>query len=176
MPEENKVIWTIGHSSRTYEELLAMLRSFNIELVADVRHFPGSRKYPHFNKESLEITLPESNIEYVHIVSLGGRRKPHSDSRNSAWKNSAFRGYADHMETDAFHQGMTELAGRALKQRTAVMCSEAVWWRCHRSMIADYLKAQGWKVMHIMEVGKAQEHPYTSPARIVDGKLSYEAL
>lgn len=176
MPEENKVIWTIGHSSRTYEELLAMLESFNIELVTDVRHFPGSGKYPHFNKESLEINLPENNIEYVHIISLGGRRKPGSDSRNSAWKNNAFRGYADYMETDAFREGITELVNKALKQRTAVMCSEAVWWRCHRSMIADYLKVQGWKVMHIMEVGKAQEHPYTSPAKIVDGKLSYEAL
>ena len=175
MPEENKVIWTIGHSTRTLEELLNMLKSFTIALVADVRHYPGSRKYPQFNKESLEITLPENNIGYVHLVDLGGRRKPDADSKNTSWRNTAFRGYADYMETDAFHQGMTELISEALKHRTACMCSEAVWWRCHRSMIADYLKARGWKVMHIMEAGKAQEHPYTAPARIIDCKLSYSA-
>lgn len=175
MPEENNLIWTIGHSTRTIEELLNMLKSFNIELIADVRHYPGSRKYPHFNKESLEVSLHENNIGYVHLVDLGGRRKPHPDSKNTSWRNTAFRGYADYMETDAFHRGMTELTSEALKRRTACMCSEAVWWRCHRSMIADYLKAQGWKVMHIMEAGKAQEHPYTAPATIVDGKLTYSA-
>ena len=173
MPEENKTIWTIGHSTRSLEELLTMLHSFNIEIVADVRHFPGSRKYPHFNKESMEVTLPQNNIQYTHISSLGGRRKVNPGSRNTAWKNNAFRGYADYMETDIFKEGIIELAGKALKQRTAFMCSEAVWWRCHRSMIADYLKLQGWKVMHIMDVAKAQEHPYTSPARIVDGELNY---
>jgi len=173
MPEENKTIWTIGHSTRSLEELLTMLRSFNIEIVADVRHFPGSRKYPHFNKESMEITLPQNDIQYTHIKNLGGRRKVNPGSRNTAWKNDAFRGYADYMETDIFKEGIIELAGKASKQRTAFMCSEAVWWRCHRSMIADYLKLQGWRVMHIMDVAKAQEHPYTSPARIVDGELNY---
>ena len=173
MLEVNKVIWTIGHSTRTLEELLTMLQSFSIELVADVRNFPGSRKYPYFNKESLEITLSQSNLQYIHLKSLGGRRKPNTDSKNTAWKNTAFRGYADYMETDAFKQGISELEGNALKHRTAYMCSEAVWWRCHRSMISDYLKAHGWKVMHIMEVDKAQEHPYTSPARVVDVELSY---
>ena len=176
MPEKNSTIWTIGHSTRTFEEFLAMLQSFNIALLADVRHFPGSRKYPHFNKESLQITLPESNIQYVHLIKLGGRRKTRPDSTNTAWKNSAFRGYADYMETDAFKEGITELTDEALQQRTAFMCSEAVWWRCHRSMIADYLKVRGWKVMHIMDVGKAQEHPYTSAATIVDHQLSYAAL
>lgn len=171
----NNEIWTIGHSTRTLDELLAMLQSFGIELVADVRNFPGSRKYPYFNKEALEITLPQNNIQYVHLKSLGGRRKPNAASTNTAWKNTAFRGYADYMETDAFKEGISELTDKALQLRTAYMCSEAVWWRCHRSMISDYLKAHGWKVMHIMEVGKAQEHPYTSPARIVNGELSYAA-
>lgn len=173
MPEENNTIWTIGHSTRSLEELVAMLRSFEIKVLVDVRHFPGSRKYPHFNKESLEVTLPEHNIQYVHLKSLGGRRKVHPNSRNTAWKNDAFRGYADYMETDAFEKGITELVNIASRQRTAYMCSEAVWWRCHRSMISDYLKVRGWKVMHIMDVGKAQEHPYTSPARVVNGKLTY---
>jgi uncharacterized protein (DUF488 family) len=175
MLEVKNVIWTIGHSTRTLEQLLAMLHSFSIELVADVRNFPGSRKYPYFNKESLEISLPQNNIQYVHLKSLGGRRKPNADSKNTTWKNTAFRGYADYMETQPFKQGMSELANSALKLRTAFMCSEAVWWRCHRSMISDYLKAHGWKVMHIMEVNKAQEHPYTSPAKIIDGELSYAA-
>lgn len=173
MPEENKTIWTIGHSTRSLEELLTMLHSYKIEIVADVRNFPGSRKYPHFNKESMEVTLPQNNIQYVHFKSLGGRRKVSPGSKNTAWKNNAFRGYADYMETDIFKEGITELAGKALEQRTACMCSEAVWWRCHRSMISDYLKLHGWKVMHIMDVTKAQEHPYTSPARIVNGELNY---
>lgn len=175
MPEENNTIWTIGHSTRTLQELIAMLQSFNIEVVADVRHYPGSRKYPHFNKESLEITLPQNNIQYIHLISLGGRRKTNPNSKNTTWKNDAFRGYADYMETDAFKHGIVDLISIANKKRTAIMCSEAVWWRCHRSMIADYLKAHHWKVMHIMDIGKAQEHPFTSPAKIVDGELTYAA-
>jgi uncharacterized protein (DUF488 family) len=173
MPEENKIIWTIGHSTRSLEELLTLLRSFDIVTVADVRHFPGSRKYPHFNQASMEVTLPQHHINYVHLIKLGGRRKASPASINTAWKNSAFRGYADYMQTDTFKEGITELVSHALQNRTAFLCSEAVWWRCHRSMIADYLKVQGWKVMHIMDVEKAKEHPYTSPARIVNGELKY---
>ena len=173
MPEENKTIWTIGHSTRTYDELIAMLHSFEISLVADVRHFPGSRKFPHFNKEILQVTLPQHHIRYVHFISLGGRRKAKAGSTNTAWKNSAFRGYADYMETDVFYKGIADLTHQALQQRVAYMCSEAVWWSCHRAMISDYLKSQGWKVMHIMGIGKSQEHPYTSPARIVSGELNY---
>jgi uncharacterized protein (DUF488 family) len=173
MPEENKTIWTIGHSTRSLEDFVSMLHSFDIQLIADVRSFPGSRKYPHFNKEALEVMLPKSNIQYVHLKSLGGRRKVSPSSKNTAWKHEAFRGYADYMETADFKQGISELVSTALKQRTAYMCSEAVWWRCHRSMISDYLKVQDWKVMHIMDVAKAQEHPYTSPARIVNGELNY---
>lgn len=174
MKAENKSIWTIGHSTRSFEEVVTMLHSFSIQLVVDVRSFPGSRKFPQFNKEALEIFLPENNIRYVHMITLGGRRKAHVDSRNTGWRHAAFRGYADYMETSAFKDGIKELIEKALKQRTAYMCSEAVWWRCHRSMISDYLKVQGWKVMHIMGVGKAEEHPYTAPARIVNGELNYE--
>jgi uncharacterized protein (DUF488 family) len=173
MREENKTIWTIGHSTRSFEEFRAMLQSFSIELVVDVRHYPASRKFPQFNKEALEIALSQSGIRYLHVKDLGGRRKANPDSKNTGWRHPAFRGYADYMETSAFKNGVEELIQRASHLRTAYMCSEAVWWRCHRSLISDYLKVQGWKVMHIMSAGKAQEHPYTSPAKIVHGALTY---
>ncbi len=171
----NKTVWTIGHSTRAFEELVEMLHSFQIEMVADVRSYPGSRRYPQFNKEALEISLPQNNIQYCHLKNLGGRRKVNPDSKNTAWRHVAFRGYADYMETDAFKEGIKDLERTAFNQRTAYMCSEAVWWRCHRSMISDYLKVHGWIVLHIMEVKKAQEHPYTAPAKILKGELSYEA-
>ena len=174
MKEKNKTIWTIGHSTRPLEEFIAMLHSFKIELIADIRSYPGSRKFPQFNKEALEVSLPQNNIQYVHIKELGGRRKANPDSKNTAWRHVAFRSYADYMETGTFKEGIKELEQIALKQRTAYMCSEAVWWRCHRSMVSDYLKLRGWKVMHIMGMEKATEHPYTSPARIVDNELNYE--
>lgn len=151
-----------------------MLHSFNIELIADVRSYPGSRRFPQFNKESLEISLPQNNIQYVHLINLGGRRKANPDSKNTGWRNISFRGYADYMETGLFKDGISELINSASGQRTAYMCSEALWWRCHRSMISDYLKSEGWKVMHILGIGKAEEHSYTAPARIVQGALNYE--
>jgi uncharacterized protein (DUF488 family) len=171
--ELSRVIWTIGHSNRTIELFLEILRSFNIELLVDVRQFPGSRKYPYFNKEELAATLQQHNIEYVHMVELGGRRKPAKDSPNITWKNDAFRAYADYMETGEFKEAVSKLEKCASAKRTAYMCSEAVWWSCHRSMISDQLKTNGWQVMHIMDIGKAKEHPYTAPARIVDGELTY---
>jgi uncharacterized protein (DUF488 family) len=151
-----------------------MLNSFQIECVIDIRSFPGSRKYPHFNKEALEVSLPQSNINYSHLKVLGGRKKALTDSKNTTWRHPAFRGYADYMETDAFKEGIIELEKIALQKSTAYMCSEAVWWRCHRSMVSDYLKVHKWKVMHIMDIGKSAEHPFTEPARIVDGELTYE--
>jgi len=174
MKNENKNIWTIGHSTRTFDEFMALLKSFQIEVVADIRSFPGSRRFPQFNKETLEITLPQNDLRYIHIKNLGGRRKVKPNSKNTSWRHPAFRGYADFMETEVFKEGISKLEQIASKERTVYMCSEAVWWRCHRSMVSDYLKAHGWKVMHIMGVGKAQEHPYTQPARIVNGELSYE--
>ena len=171
--DKNKTVWTIGHSTRSLEELVNILHSFQIEIVADIRSFPGSRKFPQFNKENLEISLPENGIKYVPIKKLGGRRKTNRDSKNTTWRHLAFRSYADYMETEDFKEGIIELEKIANKERTAYMCSEAVWWRCHRSMVSDYLKAAGWIVMHIMAAGKADEHPYTSPARIVDGQLTY---
>jgi uncharacterized protein (DUF488 family) len=171
---KEKIIWTIGHSTRTFEELIEMLDSFKIEIVCDIRSFPGSRKFPQFNKESLQVTLPQNNIEYFHLKKLGGRRKANQDSKNTTWRHIAFRSYADYMETTEFKEGIIDLEKIAGKKRTAYMCSEAVWWRCHRSMVSDYLKVHGWKVMHIMAVGKAEEHPFTAPARIENGELTYE--
>ena len=169
-----KIIWTIGHSTRTQEHFINMLQSFSIKMLIDIRTYPGSSRYPHFNKENLEIVLPENNIGYVHLKSLGGRRQSKPGSKNTSWKNAAFRGYADYMETNEFKNAIRELEAIAIKQRTAYMCSEAVWWRCHRSMVSDYLKANGWTVYHIMEIEKSTEHTYTKPTKIIDGQLSYE--
>ena len=168
-----KKIWTIGHSTRSEEEFLSLLQTFSIELIADIRSYPGSRRYPHFNKESLEKFLSQQDIAYVHLPELGGRRKPLPESRNTAWRIAAFRGYADYMETEEFKTAIRVLENLALEKRTAYMCSEAVWWRCHRSLVSDYLKVKGWKVLHIMNEKKAQEHPFTKPVSIINGKLSY---
>lgn len=174
MKYENKTIWSIGHSTRTLDEFIALLRSFNIEVIADIRSFPGSRKFPHFNKEALEISLPQNNIQYILLKNLGGRRKGNPGSRNTGWRHIAFRSYADYMETGTFRSGILDLEKIALEKRTAYMCSEAVWWKCHRSMVSDYLKLKGWVVIHIMGVGKETGHPYTSPARIINNELNYE--
>lgn len=170
---QSKTVWTIGHSTHSLDELVAMLHSFNIETVVDIRSYPRSRKFSQFNKEALELSLPENNIEYIHLKKLGGRRKVNPESKNTTWRHAAFRGYADYMESESFAEGIKELIVIALEKRTAYMCSEAVWWRCHRSMVSDYLKAHGWDVQHIMGVNKASEHPYTQPARIVAGELTY---
>lgn len=172
--KETKKLWTIGHSTHPFEDFVAMLKSFQIEQLVDVRSFPGSRKFPQYNKEILQKTIPAQHIDYVHLEKLGGRRKVNPDSENTVWRNESFRGYADYMETEAFKEGLETLKKLAAEKRTAIMCSEAVWWRCHRSMVSDALKAEGWDVQHIMGVDKEQEHPYTQPARVVDGELTYK--
>ena len=169
-------IWTIGHSTLSIENFLGSLNSFEIQLLADVRSFPGSRRYPHFNKENLSKALADTGIRYEHFRELGGRRRPRPDSINMAWRNESFRGYADYMETAEFRAGVERLIGFASNQRVAIMCSEAVWWRCHRSMISDFLKVKGIDVVHIMGEGKSEPHPFTSAARVVDGELSYRGV
>lgn len=169
-------IWTIGHSTRTAQNLGEILLAHKIETLVDVRTFPGSRRYPQFNKSELSAFLANLGINYVHLPRLGGRRLPRKDSHNTAWRNSSFRGYADHMETPEFDAGIKELLELARTNRTAVMCAEALWWKCHRSLIADYLKAIGHMVLHIVDEKKTEEHPFTSAARIVDGELSYRGL
>lgn len=171
--EKDKTIWTIGHSTRTEKEFINMLKAFKIEQLVDVRQFPGSRKFPHFNKEVLEVALKEHDISYKHLLTLGGRRKANPESKNTAWRHPAFRAYADYMDTEKFKTGLKELEDLASKNRTAIMCSEAVWWRCHRSMISDALKAKKWEVLHIMALNKEIHHPYTQPAKITNGQLSY---
>ncbi|MDZ4847053.1 MAG: DUF488 domain-containing protein [Chitinophagales bacterium] len=168
---QERLIWTIGHSTRPLEKFISMLQSFHIELLADIRSFPGSKRYPHFNKEALGLSLHHAGIGYVHLPELGGRRKPRADSANTVWRNAAFRGYADYMETEAFKKAISRLENLAKETRTAYMCSEAVWWRCHRSLVSDYLKTHKWTVMHISEEGKAAEHPFTPVARDTQGNL-----
>lgn len=170
-----KEIWTIGHSTHTLDEFLARLKSFGIQTLVDVRSLPGSKKFPHFDKEVLEIQMPNHDIQYIHFKDLGGRRKTSQTSKNTGWRLASFRGYADYMETDAFLHAVTRLETIGQRSRTAFFCAEAVWWSCHRSLIADFLKHEGWAVFHIMGVGKAQEHPYTSPARIVNDQLVYSS-
>lgn len=170
---ESKKIWTIGHSTHTLEEFVNMLHSFQIKHLVDVRTLPGSNKFPQFNLENLEISIPKNGISYVHMKDLGGLRKKNPASKNTVWRNQSFRSYADYMETADFHEGLAHLKKLALTARTAYFCSEAVWWRCHRSMISDALKADGWEVCHIMAVDKCSPHPYTQPAKIVNGKLTY---
>jgi uncharacterized protein (DUF488 family) len=168
-----KNIWTIGHSSHSLREFLILLAAHGIEVVADVRRFPGSRKHPHFNQEALAKSLAAAKIGYEYFPELGGRRKPRPDSKNTAWRNESFRAYADYMETGEFRGGIVRLLSLAEGRRVAVMCSEAVWWRCHRSMIADDLKAGGIEVLHIMSRTKCEPHPYTSAARLFEGRLTY---
>jgi len=166
-------IWTIGHSNYSFEVFLNLLEAFNIQALADVRRFPGSKKFPHFNKELLEDTLSKNNIRYIHFPELGGRRKPSTSSKNTGLRNESFRGFADYMEEEEFKTGINRLETIATEFPTAIMCSEAVWWRCHRSLIADYLKSKGTLVQHILNKKKTTEHPYTSAARVENGKLSY---
>jgi uncharacterized protein (DUF488 family) len=194
-------IWTIGHSTRALDEFISLLKENGIKLLADVRAWPGSKRYPQFNMEALMQSLNGHGIRYEHFPELGGKRKPNPDSRNTAWRNASFRAYADYMETEQFQKGVQRLLhvateGAAVRHRTdspwrtwaaaehdgweavtpwptAIMCAEAVWWRCHRSLIADYLKARGVEVVHILGINKVEAHPYTSAARIVDGMLNY---
>jgi uncharacterized protein (DUF488 family) len=169
-------IWTIGHSVRPIEEFLDLLGENGIKLLVDVRLLPGSRRHPQFNSEALARSVRERNIEYLHLPELGGRRRARPDSPNIAWRNESFRGYADYMETRDFQVGLARLEGEAKAWPTAVMCAEQLWWRCHRSMIADALKVRGWVVLHIERKGKAPaEHPYTSAAMVVAGRLSYRS-
>ena len=169
-------IWTVGHSTRSAEEFGQILLAHEIQVLVDVRSFPGSRRYPQFNRAALAESLKQVGIEYRHEPRLGGRRTPRADSHNTAWKNASFRAYADHMESEEFRKGVEDLLELAANARTAVMCAESLWWRCHRSLISDYLKAAGHTVIHILSETKTEEHPFTPAARIVDGNLSYRGL
>jgi uncharacterized protein (DUF488 family) len=166
-------VWTVGHSTRPLDVFLSMLAAQGIETVADVRRYPGSRRWPQFSRHSLTAALETESIAYQWFPDLGGRRQPRPDSSNMAWRSLAFRGYADHMETAEFAAGLAELVNLGLGSKTAIMCAEAVWWRCHRGLIADVLRWLGLDVWHILAPGSTVAHPYTQAARIVRGRLSY---
>lgn len=167
------ILYTIGHSTHDINTFVAMLQSFAIQTLADIRRLPGSRKYPQFNQDNLAQTLALAGIAYVYLADLGGRRRMNRASHNTRWRNASFQAYADHMETEVFERGIDALTALAKETATALMCAEAVWWRCHRSLISDCLKARGWTILHITGIGKAKEHPYISPAIIVGDKVVY---
>jgi uncharacterized protein (DUF488 family) len=168
-------IWTIGHSTHTLNQFLALIEKYEVQAVADVRRFPGSRRHPQFGQDAFNDALVTRGIVYRWIPALGGRRRPRSDSPNTAWRNASFRGYADHMESDEFAEGLNELLELAGRLRTTLMCAELLWWRCHRALIADVLCVRGIEVVHILDEKQAIPHPYTSAARVANGRLSYGA-
>ncbi len=169
------MIWTIGHSTRPLDAFLALLKRFDIEAIADVRRFPGSRRQPQYAQAALCSSLADHGISYQWLPALGGRRRPRADSPNTAWRNASFRGYADHIGSGEFSRGLDELLELTSRLRTALMCAEVLWWRCHRALIADVLCVRGIRVVHILDETHTVVHPYTSPARIVEGRLSYVA-
>jgi uncharacterized protein (DUF488 family) len=166
-------VWTIGHSTHTIDELAALLDEFAIEVVADVRRFPGSRRLPQFQSDTLASALATRGIGSVWIAGLGGRRRPDPASINTGWRHPAFRAYADHIASEEFAEGLFELLMIAPGARTAIMCAEVLWWRCHRRLIADVLTSLDIRVEHIMGTGKAELHEIAPPAHLVGGAISY---
>jgi uncharacterized protein (DUF488 family) len=165
-------VWTVGHSTRPLTDFLEILAAYRIELVADVRRFPGSRSQPQYQQPALESALHRVGIGYIWLPDLGGRRQPVWDTPNTTWRHPAFRGYADYLAGEEFATGLLELLTLAWGLRTAVMCAEILWWRCHRRMIADVLVSLGAHVIHIMDAKTAQTLRLRAPARLVRGVLS----
>ena len=169
-------LWSVGHSTHAFAEFVALLGSHDIEVVADIRTVPKSRRHPQFHADSLTTTLPEHGLAYLHLPQLGGLRSPRAESPNDGWHNRSFRAYADHALTADFAAGLAALRERAAGARTAMMCAEAVWWRCHRRLVADQLVAAGDVVLHIMPDGRGVPHELTSFARRdADGTITYPA-
>ena len=168
-----ETVWTLGHSTRPADEFLEVLKAHGIELIADVRRFPGSRRLPQFEASALETFLEANGFAYRWIPALGGRRRPSADSVNTAWTNPAFRAYADHVASEEFAEGLTELLMLAQGLRTAVMCAELLWWRCHRRIISDVLVSLGFPVVHIRDAAGAAPHELAPPAQMRHGQLSY---
>ena len=169
-------IHTIGHSTRPLDEFLGLLQTASIECVVDVRRLPGSRAYPQYNADALQQSLADVGIEYWHLVALAGRRRASEVPANDHevfWTNPSFRRYAAYARTSEFHDGLRELEQRAARQACVVMCAEAVWWRCHRRIISDYLIADGIRVLHIMGTGKVEVATLTKGASVIDGQLVY---
>ena len=167
------VLFTVGHSTRPFKEFRRLLEAYGVKQLIDVRTIPRSRHNPQFNEKRLAANLKRADIGYLHDAALGGLRHAQKDSINAGWRNASFRGYADYMQTDAFAAALRQLVAKAKKRPTAIMCAEAVPWRCHRSMIADALVKQKWGVRHIMSATTVSEHKLTSFARVRRGKLYY---
>ncbi|MCA9498524.1 MAG: DUF488 domain-containing protein [Nitrospira sp.] len=168
-------LWTIGHSTRPIEEFLSLLLTHGIQVLVDVRTIPFSRRNPQFHQESLEHSLRETGLQYRHMPELGGRRKTRPDSVNVGWRNEGFRGYADYMQTQEFWDGLEELVNIGQQSPSAVMCAEAVPWRCHRTLIADALVIRGWTVHHIISTSSLKTHTLTPFAKSDAGRLTYPA-
>ncbi|HEX2167856.1 MAG TPA: DUF488 domain-containing protein [Longimicrobiales bacterium] len=169
-------IFTVGHSTRSEDEFLGILRAHGIRRLIDVRRYPGSRRHPHFSRESLQRTLPAQGIAYEHAPALGGRRTPAPDSVNDAWRSASFRAYADHLATQEFRDALENVIAGAADVPTAVMCAEAVPWRCHRQLIADVLVARGYQVENILSAERADPHRLNAHARVgLDGSVTYPA-
>lgn len=167
-------LYTIGHSTRSLEELISALKAHNIQFLVDIRSFPMSRRLPHFNRENLEGALPEAGIRYVWMKELGGRRKKSlQDSPNVALRNDSFRNYADYMLTPEFERAASELVKLAESYRTAYMCAERVYFRCHRMLVSDWLTAHGHEVLHIDAEAAPRPHKLMAEARLLEGKLVY---
>jgi uncharacterized protein (DUF488 family) len=170
---ERAPVFTIGHSTHAVEHLIALLERHRVELVADVRRFPGSRRHPQFGAEALSRSLDEAGIGYLSLGELGGRRRARPDSANAGWRSGQFRGYADHTASAEFARGLARLEAAATSRRAAIMCAEADWRRCHRQLIADALVARGWRVFHIGRDGRVERHELTSFAVVEDETVRY---
>ncbi|MGR4875893.1 DUF488 domain-containing protein [Pseudoxanthomonas sp. LARHCG66] len=166
-------VWTIGHSTRTLDVFVRLLHHNGIGAIADVRRFPGSRRYPWFGSDAMAASLHSAGIAYIWLPQLGGRRRPRKDSPNRAWRNAAFQGYADHLASAEFAEGLAQVVALAPEARTAMMCAESLWWRCHRRLIADLLVQRGWTVLHVLDEDAPKPHPLNVDARIQDGVLVY---
>lgn len=166
-------LYTIGHSTRTLDELVALLRDHGVSILADIRTIPRSRHNPQFEQEALRTALSRRRIRYVHLPALGGLRKAHKDSPNGGWRNASFRGYADYMQTEDFERGLAELEALAAEGTVAVMCAEAVPWRCHRSLVADALSVRGAHVEDIIGPGQSHPHRLTPFAHVEGTRITY---
>lgn len=169
-----KKVFTVGHSTRSIREFLSLLQAYGIQMVVDIRHFPGSKKFPHFGQKRLQNSLARKGIDYVHIVSLGGRRRPDKEiTENLAWRNVNFRGYADHMRSKQFKEGLKSLISLAKEKLVVIMCAEAVPWRCHRSLVGDALLVNGFEVDDIFSETVVKPHKLTVFAKVYRKKISY---
>jgi len=173
MLTKKKIIYTIGHSTRTLEDFVKILQTYKIRELLDIRSIPRSRYTPQFNEENLARELPKVGIVYRHLEKLGGLRKTVKDSLNGAWKNESFRGFADYMQTENFTRGMEELVKIAKQKTVAIMCAEAVPWRCHRSMVGDALLVRGFLVKDIFSLSVAREEKLTEFAKVRGKKITY---